>query len=107
MDLTNNGNPGYNKVFSVFEDFHHGYFIIRTERFGLVAVIPVGLQTISSVVFEKKFKNISKGQEKSIYKGEKLGHFAYGGSLIILLFEKDRFDAVKVYQGQRIGAFYE
>ncbi len=105
-DLTNNGNPGYNKAFGVFEDFHHGYFIIETQRFGYVAMIPVGLQTISSVVFEEEFRDISKGQEKPVQKGDKLGHFAYGGSLVILLFEKGRFNAVEVLQGQRIGKLH-
>jgi phosphatidylserine decarboxylase len=42
-----------------------------------------------------------------VTKGEKLGHFAYGGSLVILLFEKGRFDSVNVQQGQQIGIFFQ
>ncbi|MDN5203406.1 phosphatidylserine decarboxylase [Fulvivirgaceae bacterium BMA10] len=102
-DLINNGNPGYNKDLSVLENFRHGYFIIKTQEFGYVGVVPVGLQTIGSVVFEEKFKNIKNGKEKKIYKGEKLGHFAYGGSTVLLLFEKNRFNAIGVQQGQKIG----
>ena len=91
--------------FSVFENYKHGYFIIKTERYGYVAVIPVGLETIGSVVFEYRVKNISAGKEVMVKKGEKLGHFAYGGSLVILLFEKNRFNSLTVQQGQQIGIF--
>lgn len=38
-----------------------------------------------------------------VTKGEKLGHFAYGGSLIILLFEKNRYNLLFVQQGEQIG----
>jgi len=97
--MTNGGD------WSVFENYRHGYFIIQTKQYGYVAVIPVGLETISSVVFENKVKNISAGKEVMVTKGEKLGHFAYGGSLVILLFEKNRFNSLTVQQGQQIGIF--
>ena len=38
----------------------------------------------------------------TVNKGERLGHFAYGGSLILLLFEPGRL-RTSVRQGQRIG----
>ena len=91
--------------FSLFEKYRHGYFIIQTKQYGYVAVIPIGLETIGSVLFEKKVKNISARKEVMVTKGEKLGHFAYGGSLVILLFEKGRFNSVSVQQGQQIGVF--
>jgi phosphatidylserine decarboxylase len=91
--------------FSVFENYKHGYFIFKTERYGYVAMIPVGLETIGSVVFENRVKNISKGKEVMVQKGEKLGHFAYGGSLVFLLFEKGKFNFVSVQEGQQIGVF--
>ena len=97
--MTNNGD------ISVFENYKHGYFIIQTKQYGYVAVIPVGLETVGSVIFEKKVKNISAGKEVMVTKGEKLGHFAYGGSLVILLFEKGRFNSISVQQGQQIGIF--
>lgn len=103
VDMINEGNPGYNKDYSVFENFRHGYFIIETEKYGSVGMIPIGLQTIGSVVFEEKFKSIQKGNEVQVQKGEKLGHFAYGGSTVLLIFEKGRFNAVNVKQGQQIG----
>ena len=103
LDLINNGNPGYNKDYSVFENFRHGYFIIETEAYGYVAMVPIGLQTVGSVVFEEDYKNVVDSFPKKIYKGEKLGHFAYGGSTVLLIFEKDRISSVSVQQGQRIG----
>lgn len=91
--------------FSVFENYKHGYFIIRTKQYGYVAVIPVGLETVGSVVFENKVKNIFSGKKVMVSKGEELGHFAYGGSMVILLFEKNRMTSLSVQQGQQIGTF--
>jgi len=90
---------------SVFENYKHGYFIINTRRYGYVAVIPVGLETVGSVVFEKELSDIGPGKEVMVAKGQKLGHFAYGGSMVVLLFEKDRMPFVSVQQGAQIGVF--
>ncbi|MCW5517961.1 phosphatidylserine decarboxylase [Muriicola sp. Z0-33] len=103
LDMINNGNPGYNKDYSVFEDFKHGYFIIETSKYGFIAMIPIGLQTVGSVVFEDDYKEINNENPKQIYKGEKLGHFKYGGSTVLLIFEKGKLNSVTVEQGQRIG----
>jgi phosphatidylserine decarboxylase len=103
LDMINNGNPGYNKDYSVLENFRHGYFLIQTKDYGLIAMIPIGLQTVGSVVFEDKYRNITIEDPKTIYKGEKLGHFAYGGSTVLLIFEKGKLNSITVEQGQRIG----
>lgn len=103
LDMINNGNVGYNKDYSVFENFRHGYFIIKTEKYGYVAMIPIGLQTVGSVVFEDEYKNVNDKNPIVIYKGEKLGHFAYGGSTVLLIFEKNKLSSISVQQGQRIG----
>ena len=102
-DIINEGNPGYGKDYSVFQDFKHGYFIIKTESYGYVGMVPIGLQTVGSVVFEEKFRNLGLESAARVEKGEKLGHFAYGGSTVLLIFEKGRLDALTVQQGQRIG----
>ncbi|MEK6155089.1 phosphatidylserine decarboxylase [Flavobacteriaceae bacterium 3-367] len=103
LDIINEGNIAYNKDYSVFQDFRHGYYIFETEDYGLIAMVPIGLQTIGSVVFEEKFKNIKANSPVEVYKGDKLGHFAYGGSTVLLLFEKNRLKAVSVSLGQKIG----
>ncbi|MEX0313067.1 MAG: phosphatidylserine decarboxylase [Allomuricauda sp.] len=103
LDIINDGNVAYNKDYSVFQNFRHGYFIFDTKEYGHIAMIPIGLQTIGSVVFEEKFKKVTNTKPIDVYKGERLGHFAYGGSTVLLLFEKNRLNAISVQQGQKIG----
>ena len=103
LDMINNGNPGYNKDYSVFENFRHGYFIIETTHYGFIAIVPIGLQTVGSVVFENEFKEISGENSRQVFKGDKLGHFKYGGSTVLLIFEKGKLNSLTVEQGQRIG----
>ncbi|MFC5148841.1 phosphatidylserine decarboxylase [Streptomyces aureoversilis] len=67
---------------------------------GYVAQVPVGLNSIASVNFLDKFKG---EMPVPVEKGEQVGNFKYGGSLNILLFQKGRFPAVQLLQGQRIG----
>ncbi|MBV9962721.1 MAG: phosphatidylserine decarboxylase [Parafilimonas sp.] len=59
-----------------------GYIIIKTNNIGFVAVVPVGMGFVSSVNF-----TIDDGA--TLAKGDEFGFFAYGGSDIIMLFEKD------------------
>ena len=67
-------------------------------------MVCVGMFTTSSIEF-------SRAAGEVMAKGEELGHFAYGGSAIILLFEPDRAEItlpldqhpVKVRMGQQIG----
>ena len=100
----NAGNFGYGESYSVFEHFRRGYFVIETSEYGYVAMIPVGLDTIGSVVFEDKVKEVTPAHPVPVYKGEKLGHFAYGGSLVITLIEQG-ISSVTIPQGQQIGVF--
>lgn len=106
-ELINGGNVGYGYDYSVFEHFRRGYLIIETEKYGNVAMIPVGLNTISSVIFSPKFKKIDFSNPTPINKGEEVGYFQYGGSLNILLFEKGCFPSVRIPQGQIIGTMEE
>lgn len=104
-DILNSGNiGGWKTNFGVFGRYHRGYFIIKTKDFGHVAMIPVGLDDISSVQFEEKFNHISKG-DKPVFveKGERVGNFAYGGSLVILIFEKNIMPGIKINQGSKLG----
>ncbi len=100
------GNVGtHGTDFSKFEHFQRGYFIIDTGKYGCVAVVPVGLNTVSSIVFDKKFKDIKK--PVPVQRGQRLGHFLYGGSLCILIFEPKRYPsgAIRVRLGNQIGIF--
>ncbi len=108
-DLLNKGDVGYGYDYSVFEQFRRGYVIIETSDYGHVGMVPVGLNTIASVVFRKRFRRIDPEKHKKVKvgKGEEIGYFQYGGSLNILLFEPGGFAALKVLQGQRIGLLSE
>lgn len=100
------GNVGYyGSEFNQFEDFKRGYFIVDTGKYGYVAMVPVGLNTISSIVFEEKFQHI--GQPVPVQRGDELGHFLYGGSLFIMIFEPGRYrsGAIQVRLGNQIGLF--
>ena len=103
---TASGNVGYHGTeFSQFENFQRGYFVVDTGKYGYVAMVPVGLDTISSIVFNDKFKTITR--PIPVQRGEELGHFLYGGSLFIMIFEPGRYqsDAIKVRLGNQIGIF--
>ncbi|MCC3776060.1 phosphatidylserine decarboxylase [Streptomyces sp. UNOB3_S3] len=63
---------------------------------GLVAVIPVGMAQVSSVHMTM---NISDAQ---IPKGEEFGYFLFGGSDIILLFQKGRAPEINTDGGYRL-----
>lgn len=100
------GNVGYHGAsFGAFESYQRGYFIIDTGKYGLVGVVPVGLSTVGSVVFEDKFLE-AKGPV-AVKRGDELGHFLYGGSLVILIFEPGKYSsgAIKVRLGNQIGLF--
>ncbi|MBH1938739.1 phosphatidylserine decarboxylase [Streptomyces sp. AV19] len=110
-DLLDKGDVGYGYDYSDFENFRRGYVIIKTTYLnahggpdgeGYVGVVPVGLNSIASVNFEDKFQP-PLHRPVRVEKGERIGNFKYGGSLNILLFEKDRFPAIQLLQGQRIG----
>lgn len=59
-----------------------GYVIVDTKKYGLVAIIPVGMDFVSSVNFEKNVR-----VNKTFKKGDMLGYFLFGGSDIIMLFQ--------------------
>ena len=90
-----------------FFQHRRGYFIFDTVDYGYVAMVCVGMFTISSVNF------ITEAGDY-IHKGEELGNFAYGGSAIILLFQHDRVEftipieqrPVQVQMGQKIGNLF-
>jgi phosphatidylserine decarboxylase len=78
-----------------------GYIIIKTRNVGFVAVVPVGMGFVSSVT-------ITADEGSKLVKGEEFGFFAYGGSDIIMLFEKDAvkftaFSNKHYLQGEKIA----
>jgi phosphatidylserine decarboxylase len=59
-----------------------GLIVLQTDRFGLVALMPVGMSPVSSVNFEESLKEGSK-----VIKGDPMGHFLFGGSDFIVVFQ--------------------
>ena len=115
-DLVNNGNVGYGYDYKAFTDFRRGYAIFKTpyvdhegkpDGEGYVGLVPVGLNSIGSVRFVDKFRNVTDDKPVAVEKGDEIGCFQYGGSLNILLFEKGRFPALQLLMGQRIGVLEE
>lgn len=60
-----------------------GCVILETEEFGLVALLPIGMSQVCSVIFED---NIEVGTQ--VTKGDKLGCFYFGGSDYMMIFQK-------------------
>lgn len=58
--------------------------VIKTEKHGLVAVMPIAMSQVSSVNFEDTVKIGAK-----VKKGDMMGCFLFGGSDIIMLFPKE------------------
>ena len=91
-------------VFLMPHTYHHYYAPISgTTEVGYIGMIPIGLQTVGSVVFEDRFKDVRKDHHVNVSKGERLGYCKYGGSNVFLLFEKGIFTSQSVRQGQQLG----
>lgn len=60
-----------------------GCVIVETKEFGLVALMPIGMAAVNSVNLEK---TITPGT--IVKKGDMLGHFAFGGSDFIMIFQE-------------------
>jgi phosphatidylserine decarboxylase/predicted small lipoprotein YifL len=58
------------------------YVIVKTEEYGLVACMPVGMSQVSSVNFTDGLK-----VGDVVKKGDELGYFLFGGSDFILIFQ--------------------
>jgi phosphatidylserine decarboxylase len=90
-----------------FYDNHRAYYLIDTQYSGRVAFVAVGMSDINSV-------NMTIGAGTSVKKGDEIGHFAYGGSGIVMLFEpgivrmsqpagRRAMGGISVQMGQKIG----
>lgn len=77
-----------------------GYVIVDTEKYGLVALIPMGMAQVSSVNFEENVKVGSKHK-----KGDKLGYFLFGGSDFIMLFQKKAGFELMTQQEESMKAY--
>ena len=104
--------PAALKRVPVFTENCREYTMMETRNFGTVAQIEVGAMLVGKIRNNDQAGNFMRGQEK--------GMFMYGGSTIILLFEKDKVHLPKqvmqatwrekeipVQMGQKIGETFE
>ena len=56
--------------------------ILETDKYGLVALMPIGMAAVGSVNFESHVKAGTK-----VKKGDMLGYFLFGGSDFIMVFQ--------------------
>jgi phosphatidylserine decarboxylase len=86
-----------------------GCIILQTEKYGLVALLPIGMSPVSSVNF---LGNIKVGTK--VFKGDEMGYFLFGGSDFIMIFQKKagfvldspKGDARELYKHLLMGKQY-
>lgn len=74
---------------AVFLENSREYTVLETDHFGDVTQVEVGALLVG------KIKNYH--EKYAFFRGEEKGMFLYGGSTIILLFEKDKVDISEKY----------
>ena len=68
-----------------------GVLVLDTPAFGKIALVPVGVQQVSSVVWTHPALTNRKSKiDNRILQGDELGCFLFGGSDIVLFFEPGR-----------------
>ena len=60
-----------------------GIFIFETDKIGLVVFMAIGMTEVSSCIINDKLIG------KRVKRGEEIGHFQYGGSSYLMIFERE------------------
>lgn len=60
-----------------------GLIVIKTEDYGYVCCIPLGMSEVSTIFFNEKM-----GEGNRIKKGQEMGMFQFGGSSYAIIFQK-------------------
>ncbi len=60
-----------------------GCIILETDKYGLVALMPIGMSPVSSINFSADIK-----QGTQVKKGREMGSFMFGGSDFVMVFQK-------------------
>lgn len=77
------------KKYKVFSENSREVTILDTKNYGRVAYIEVGAMMIGKIV-NNDLKTFKKGEDK--------GHFEFGGSTVILLYQKNKININKVIE---------
>ena len=79
-----------------------GVLVLDTPDFGYIALIAVGIQQVSSVVWAKRQTSNIKHQT-FLRAGEEIGSFLFGGSVVILLFEPGKAPSFELGKTLKVG----
>lgn len=82
-------NPVANDRYPIYKENEREYCLLRTENFGTVLMMEVGALLVGKIENRHGACRVSRGQEK--------GNFAFGGSTIIVLTQKDRVVPEEVF----------
>jgi phosphatidylserine decarboxylase len=74
--------------------------VVETEKYGLVAILPIGMSQICSCNWEK---DLAVG--KVVKKGDPMGYFLFGGSDIVMVFQSCVDVSLVCPPGKAAGTF--
>lgn len=69
--------------FRIFCENKREYSILSTKKFGDIAMVEVGATMVGGITQTYK-------ENTEVFKGQEKGYFSFGGSTIVLVFEKDK-----------------
>lgn len=75
-------NPIANDCYPIYKENTREYSLLRSENFGLVLQMEVGALMVGKIENKPGNKKVRRGEEK--------GNFAFGGSTVILMTQKDK-----------------
>lgn len=75
-------NPVANDVYPIYKENTREYSLLRSRHFGTVLMMEVGALMVGKIENHSESFAVKRGQEK--------GNFAFGGSTIILMTQKDK-----------------
>jgi phosphatidylserine decarboxylase len=75
-------NPVANDVYPIYKENSREYSVLQSLHFGRVLMMEVGALMVGKIVNYKERCSVLRGEEK--------GRFEFGGSTVILMFEKDK-----------------
>jgi len=80
-------NPVANDHYPIYKENSREYSVLRSDVFGDILMIEVGALLVGKIVNHHERASVKRGEEK--------GYFQFGGSTVVLLFEKN---AVRIDQ---------
>lgn len=64
-----------------------GCIIMENDTLGYVAILPIGMAQVSSVVMEPSIANATPASPVHVNKGDPISYFQFGGSDIVMVFQ--------------------